>query len=262
MDLGLREKRVVITGSTRGIGLAVAKLFLQEGARVMINGVNEERFKNTLDSLSQEFGESVDGVIANISNKEGIAYLFSKVQQVMNGLDILVNNAAIAWYNSPVMEESEDKWDEMMNMNLRSTFLCSKQAVQIMKAQKTPGVILNASSSASLIPRVGAGSYAVSKAAVNSLTKSMAAELAPWNIRVNAYLPGVTETEMSSSLIKGNKKLVEPIILQRVATPEEIAAPIVFLASDKASYITAATIEIIGGKLSVQDPASAFKDIK
>ena len=261
MELGLAGKRVIITGSTRGIGLAAAKLFLEEGARVIINGVDRNRLASALELLkaSDEQAE-VSGVAADVSTREGAEALFKQAGQQYGGVDILINNAGINKRYPSWSSIKDQEWDETYRVNLKSVHLCSVLAIESMQKQGE-GVIVNASSFGSLIPSAGFGLYASTKAAVNCLTKSMAAELAPWNIRVNAYMPGVIETDMNADVIRNNESnLLAQISMRRMGKPQEVAAPIVFLASSQASYITGAVLEISGGKLSIQHPNAAWPD--
>jgi len=256
MNLGLEGKRVLITGSTRGIGLAAARAFLDEGARVLINGVNKKRLEDVVGELGTH-GYDVRGGIADVSRESEVDELFVQMDRDFGGIDVLVNNAAVH-HRVTLMELSEETWDRELAVNLKSVFLCSKKAVQRMMKQDG-GVILNASSFAAMIPGFATGVYSASKAAIVNITRSMAAEFAPYRIRVNAYIPGLINTDMNREQIQQKGDTVRSVIaLNREGQPEEIAAPLVFLASQKAAYITGAFLEITGGKFAVQNPADAW----
>jgi 3-oxoacyl-[acyl-carrier protein] reductase len=257
MDLGLEHKRVVITGSSRGIGFALAQAFLAEGARVLLNGVDPQRLDDAKDRL-KGFGDRVSSVAADVSRGSGVERLFDEIDRIWGGVDVLVNNAAIH-PKSDFTVLKEEQWNELMDMNLKSAYLCAQAAFQRMKAQEAGGVILNASSFAALIPAYPYGLYSVSKAALITMTKTMAAEFAPWNIRVNAYVPGLIATEMNAETIEKNGDVaLAQIALLRAGEVEEVAAPVVFLASSKASYISGAALEISGGKFAVQHPKGVW----
>jgi 3-oxoacyl-[acyl-carrier protein] reductase len=257
MDLDLEHKRVVITGSSRGIGFALAQAFLAEGARVLLNGVDPQRLEDAKDRL-KGFGDRVSAVAADVSRGSGVERLFDEIDRIWGGVDVLVNNAAIH-PKSDFTVLKEEQWNELMDMNLKSAYLCAQAAFQRMKAQEAGGVILNASSFAALIPAYPYGLYSVSKAALITMTKTMAAEFAPWNIRVNAYVPGLIATEMNAETIEKNGDVaLAQIALLRAGEVEEVAAPVVFLASSKASYISGAALEISGGKFAVQHPKGVW----
>ena len=167
-------------------------------------------------------------------------------------IDIFVNNAGI-YPQKLLCDMTADQWDTIMNVNLRSVFLCAREAFRYMK--ENGGVIINVASYASLLASAGSGAYAASKAAVYSMTKTLAAELAPYQIRVNGFIPGVIETGMTKPVIEAKRtELEEAIALHRLGTPEDVANAAAFLASDAASYLTGTFIEISGGKLCVQNP--------
>lgn len=253
MDLGLKDKRVLITGSSRGIGFAIASEFLAEGARVMLNGVSPSRLAEAREAL-QTADNRVESFAGDIGTREGTQRLFAEIDRVWGGLDVCVNNAAVH-EASDFTTVDEELWDRAVNMNLKSIYLCSQAAFERMSRQEDGGVILNASSFAALIPAYPYGIYSTTKAAVINMTRAMAAEFAPWNIRVNAYVPGFIATAMNAETLAKNGALaMSQIALNRPGTVEEVAAPVVFLASSKAGYISGAALEISGGKFSVQHP--------
>ncbi|MDP8918708.1 MAG: SDR family oxidoreductase [Pseudomonadota bacterium] len=257
MDLGLDQKRVAITGSSRGIGLALAQAFLEEGARVMLNGLDPGRLEEARDRFAG-FGDRVTAVAADVSRRSGVERLFEEIDRTWGGVDVFVNNAATHPTSDFTVLE-EEQWNELMDMNLKSAYLCAQAAFQRMKNQESGGVILNASSFAALIPAYPYGLYSLSKAALISMTKTMAAEFAPWNIRVNAYVPGLIATQMNAETIEKNGDVaLAQIALMRPGSVEEVAAPVVFLASSKASYISGAALEISGGKFAVQHPKATW----
>jgi NAD(P)-dependent dehydrogenase (short-subunit alcohol dehydrogenase family) len=257
VDLGLEGKRAVVTGSSRGIGLATARGLLEEGCRVLVNGLDPERLERALGELRQT-SPRVHARAADVSTPEGARALFAEAERVLGGLDILINNSGVYRHQTPLAQVSDEEWDRVLRVNLRSVQLGSGEALPRMR-DAGGGVILNASSFAAVIPSVGAGVYAAAKAAVLSLTRTLAAEYAPHGIRVNAYIPGVILTDMTAALVEGSAESVtDQIALRRVGTVEEVAAPLVFLASPRASYVTGAVLEITGGKLVVQRPRAAW----
>ncbi|GHU36028.1 hypothetical protein AGMMS50256_32070 [Betaproteobacteria bacterium] len=181
----------------------------------------------------------------------------ANVVKNLGGLDIWVNNAGIA-QSKRIDEVTEGDWDAMISINLKAVFFNARLAAQYMKESKKGGTIINISSIASVIPNPTRAVYAITKIGINSLTRTFAAEYAPYGIRVVAVVPGVTETEMNRLL----KNPIDNIALNRPGEVGEIAQPIVFLASDASSYITGTTLEISGGKLCVQRPLSCWETSK
>lgn len=261
MDLGLRGKRVLITGSTKGIGLATAKLFLEEGARVVLNGSSESSVKYAINELGGR-SESLQAVVADVSSHDDIDEMFEFVDGVFGGIDVLINNAGI-YRRSSLMALSNDGWNDIINADLSSVFWCSKRAFSSMQRRSVmDGVILNASSFAALLPSTGYGAYGAAKAAIINLTKTLAAELAPYNIRVNAYVPGTILTDMTSSDISQDREgLLSRIALRRFGSPDEVANVLAFLCSEKAAYITGSVVEVSGGKYAVQNPDAAWEGV-
>ena len=231
MDLQLSGKRVFVTGASKGIGLAVARAFRQEGARVAINSSNPQNLARAQEVLG--------GDCLTLGGDLG---------------DILVNNAAVM-VRTPLLEIEPAQWDKIMNTNLRGAFFCAQAAARLMMRQGG-GVIVNTSSNAARMPIYGAGVYAMAKGGMNTMTMALAGELAPYNIRVNGYMPGliVTEQSMSSKDAANEAERLKPVALRRYGTVEEMADVVLFLASPMSSYMTGETVTANGGKLAIQNP--------
>lgn len=241
----LNDKVAIITGGTRGIGLEIGRVFLEEGAKVILFGSKEESVRKALDTLKKENSNyDVKGYYPELINESEIKEVFKTIEDEYGHIDILVNNAGVS-SNTPLMDYTIDEFDKIMNINVKAVFILSKVAIPYLK--KTKGVILNTSSMVSMYGQASGVVYPASKFAVNGITKSLARELAPLGIRVNAVAPGITETDMVKSL---PQELIEPLIktipLGRIGTPKDIANAFLFLASDKASYITGAIINVDG----------------
>ena len=257
MKWGLENKAVVITGGTDGIGKACAEKFLQAGCRVAVCGRSRQKLESVSEQWRRE-GFEVYTEAVNVADSGAVRRFAAGAAERFGRLDVWINNAGI-YPQKQIMETEEAGWDEVMDTNLKAVFTGCKIAAGYMKEQKG-GVILNASSIAAFYPSVGSGVYAVSKAAVLCLTKALAGELAPWNIRVAAYVPGLTATEMTREVLRRNESaLVSQIPQRRAGTADEIASAVLFLASDAAAYITGTHLEISGGKLCVQNAAAAWE---
>ncbi len=244
-------KVVGITGAAgqQGIGFAIAKRFLQCGARAFIGDLREDALiaaKQALEAYGEVYAYPVD-----VSSESSVAEMFDRAQKDLGSIDIFISNAGI-YPQKLICDMSVQEWDTVMNVNLRSVFLCAKECSNRMAPG---GVLINAASYAALLGSAGSGAYAASKAAVYSMTRVLAAELAPKGIRVNGYIPGVIATGMTREVIdaKGDE-LVNAIALHKLGTPEDVAKTVTFLASEDASYLTGTFIEISGGKLCVQNP--------
>jgi NAD(P)-dependent dehydrogenase (short-subunit alcohol dehydrogenase family) len=251
---GLRGKRVLVSGGSSGIGAAAARRFLQEGCRVVIGGLDGDEVRTTVSALQQE-GE-VHGVAADVSLEAGAASLVQAATQALGGLDVLANNAGTAW-REPFLQISVEHWDRMLAVNLRGMFLVGQAVARVLVDQGTGGAIVAMSSTNALAAEGDYAHYNASKAGVLLLTKTMAVELAPYGIRVNALCPGFVRTAL-------NEKIAAEIApdfidtygrqnvpLARVGLPEEIAAAYAFLASDDASFITGTELVVDGGQTAV-----------
>jgi NAD(P)-dependent dehydrogenase (short-subunit alcohol dehydrogenase family) len=256
MNIDLSNKIAVVTGGTAGIGLSIAESFAGAGAQIAICSSTQANVDNALNYLKDKnidaYGEVVD-----VSERASIFSFADAVEEKFGGIDIWVSNAAIA-SKKKLIETSEDLWQRVMDINVKSVYYGGLIAADKLK-KRGGGVLFNAASFASFMPSIGSGAYAVSKAAIHSMTKTLGAELAPFNIRVIAYAPGIIETRMTETLIEARgKELQSQIALQRFGDPEDIARVILFLASDHAAYITGSCVEISGGKFCVQNPQDAW----
>ena len=241
----LDGKVAVVTGGTRGIGFETVRQFLLNGAKVCLLGSRAETVDKAIQTLKSENQDfRVIGFYPNLTSESEVAKTFESVKAEFGKIDILINNAGIS-SSTPLANFSEAEYDKIADINIKSVFICSKVAVPYLK--ETKGVILNTSSMVSVYGQPSGVMYPASKFAVNGITKSLARELAPMGIRVNAVAPGITETDMVSAL---PKQVIEPLIktipLGRIGTPTDIANAFLFLASDMASYITGDILHVDG----------------
>ncbi len=259
MDLNLKNKSVVITGGATGIGKAAAIEFVREGALVSVCGRTLKKLE-AMQADCAEMGFAVDIYQVDVADAESVAAMADAVAEKQGGIDIWVNNAGIA-INRPVMEFTKEEYDSIMRIDLDGVFEGSRIAGRHMISQGRGGVIINASSFASKVPHSEGAVYAAAKSGVSSFTKTFAANFAPYGIRVVGYIPGMIETEISRESIKENRGLyTQNVALQRLGVPEDLAKPIVFLASDACSYITGVDVEIAGGKYIVQNPKFSWEN--
>ena len=239
----LEGKVAVVTGGTRGIGYAIVEKFLENGAQVILFGSREETVNKALETLRKKYSK-VDGFYPKLTDEKELSSVFQQIKDTYGHIDILVNNAGIS-SKTKLEDSTEEEYDKVSDLNIKSVFTCSKVILPYLK--ETKGVILNTSSMVSIYGQPSGVMYPTSKFAVNGMTKSLARELAPFGIRVNAVAPGIIETDMVRSL---PKEMIEPLIqtipLGRIGKPEDIANAFVFLASDMASYITGVVLSVDG----------------
>jgi 3-oxoacyl-[acyl-carrier protein] reductase len=257
MEINLMNKVAVVTGGTAGIGLSTAEVFAREGAQVAICSRNQTNVANALGYFKEKeldvYGEAVD-----VSDRNSIFDFADRIEEKFGGIDVWVSNAGIL-VEKKLIETSEDEWNKIIDVNLTSVYYGGLIAAEKLK-KRGGGVLINAASFASIMPSVGGGAYAATKAAIANMTRSFAAELAPLNIRVVGYIPGVITTPMTKNWIEAKgAALAANSAMQRIGEPEEIADCLLFLASDKASFITGICLEISGGKFCVQNPADAWQ---
>ncbi|MEK5040096.1 SDR family NAD(P)-dependent oxidoreductase [Sporosarcina sp. FSL K6-3457] len=252
MNIDFSGKTVVVTGGTSGIGLAIAEKFLESNAKVAVCGRNQRKIDNLLEKWTEENCEGYAKAV-DVTSRIQLSQFADQVEDRFGGIDIWINNAGV-YPQYAVIDTPESVWDETININLKSVYLGSMIAQQKI-VKRGGGVIINASSFAAVMPSAGSGVYAASKAGVQSLTKTLAAELAVENIRVNGYIPGVIQTNMTEKVIEAkNNALISQLAIKRIGTSEEVANAVLFLCSDQASYITGTFIEVSGGKFCVQNP--------
>ncbi|WP_297182015.1 SDR family NAD(P)-dependent oxidoreductase [uncultured Enorma sp.] len=241
----LKGKTAVVTGGSRGIGLAIVKRFLEEGANVALCGSREETAQKAVDAILAENPEApVMGIWPNVGDEAALEAAFREVKDHFGGLDVVCNNAGIS-QSQPLDEYQPNDLDGIVDINIKGVFNGCQAAARVLEAG---GVIINTSSMVAKMGQPSGVAYPMSKFAVNGLTISLARELGPAGIRVNAVAPGVTATDMVASL---PEELIAPIEagipLKRVGQPEDVANAFVFLASDLASYVTGEVLAVDGG---------------
>ena len=246
----LKGKVAIVTGGTRGIGMAIVEKYLENGATVILCGSRKETADKAVEELkNQNSNYKVEGIGLNLNSPEDVKEAFEKVRKTYGSLDILVNNAGISSREN-LYDYKYEEFKSIMDLNVNAAFICSQAAAIIMKGQGS-GVILNTSSMVSIYGQSSGIGYPTSKFAINGLTKSLARELGKDNIRVNAVAPGITNTDMLAAL---PDNIINPLIatipLGRVGEPEDIANAFLFLASDMASYVTGEILSVDGAAMS------------
>ena len=242
--MDFKGKTVIVTGSSRGIGYAVATAFAELNANVMMTGTGESVHK-ACDELKEK-GFNVKSFAGDISDASTAQSLIKATVDAFGTVDVLVNNAGITRDKLLIRMEEED-WDDVLRINLKGTFLCTKAAIRLMM-KKRQGSIINIASIVGLMGNAGQANYAASKAGIIGFTKSIAREFASRGITCNAIAPGFIETRMTNVLSEEIKEsYLKSIPLGRFGTPSEVGDLAVFLASDRAKYITGQVINIDGG---------------
>jgi NAD(P)-dependent dehydrogenase (short-subunit alcohol dehydrogenase family) len=242
------SKVVIVTGAAHGIGRAIALRFGSEGAQVIVNDVNTAGVEAVVQEIIAQGGMATAGV-ADVSQKSEVDALFDTVLKRFGTVDVLVNNAGLINVERHFLEGDEAWWDSVLAVNLKGVFLCSLRAAHVM-ARKHQGVIINMSSGGASHAHRGMAAYDASKGGIEALTRSMALDLAPYGIRVNALIPGSIDTQGMDPEVKRERGKTVP--LGRMGEPEELAGPAAFLASDDASYITGHIYAVDGGLLAQQ----------
>jgi len=249
VDLNLKDKVVLVTGGSHGLGKAICLLFAAEGAKVV---VNYRRKPEIADQVVQEIkdtcGVEAIAAFADIGKEDDIVAMYKQIDEQFGRIDILINNAAYC-PTCQVADMTEETWNHTMQINLTGTFLCTRELVKRLLDRDQPGRIVNISSQAALRgSTTGHAPYDTSKGGLISFTIAMARELAEKNITVNCVSPGMMHTEMTDKVLTTNRqKYLDRIPIRRIGTPEEIARVVVFVASNGGDYMTGATVDVSGG---------------
>ncbi|MFQ5677775.1 MAG: 3-oxoacyl-[acyl-carrier-protein] reductase [bacterium] len=243
--MSLQNKIAVVTGGSRGIGKGIALRLASEGATVVVTATTEAGANRTVGEIEQTGGKSF-GLATNVADFEDCENLVKTVVEKFSGIDILVNNAGVTQDNLLVRMKQEE-WDRVLDVNLKGAFNCIRAATKTMMKQRH-GKIVNVTSVVGITGNAGQVNYAASKAGLIGLTKSVAKELAPRNIQVNAVAPGYIETDMTKDLSDEVKQsLISTIPLGRIGATDDVAAVVAFLASADSDYITGQVITVDGG---------------
>ena len=241
----LAGKVAIVTGGTRGIGLAIARSLAEDGASVVVSGRDAARLDAAVKEL-ESLGAPTLGVTADAAKREDADRLVEATRERFGRIDVLVNNAGIT-RDQLLVRMKDDDWDQVLDTNLRGVFLMTRAVGKVMMRQKS-GRIINIASTAGAMGNPGQVNYSAAKAGVIGLTKASGRELAHWNILVNAVAPGLIETDMTAAIpAEAREAMLQQIPLKRVGQGREVAEVVRFLAGDGASYITGQTIHVNGG---------------
>ncbi|WP_342509399.1 3-oxoacyl-[acyl-carrier-protein] reductase [Sporosarcina sp. FSL K6-2383] len=239
-------KTAIVTGASRGIGREIALLLAKEGARVAVNySGSKDKADEVVQSITESGGEAF-AIQADVSNADSVKAMVDQMLETFGSIDILVNNAGITRDNL-LMRMKDDEWDDVININLKGVFLCTKGVTRQMMRQRT-GKIVNVASIVGVSGNPGQANYVAAKAGVIGFTKTAAKELASRNINVNAVAPGFITTDMTDTLNEEVKtQMLTAIPLGKLGSPADVAKTVAFLLSDDAAYITGQTIHVDGG---------------
>ena len=243
----LKGKIALVTGGGQGIGQVIGNHLAKIGAHVVFGDINLKNAEKSAEDVSASGGKA-SAILLNVTDPENVKVGFDSIKSEFKPLDILINNAGIT-KDGLFVRMKEDDWDSVLAVNLKGSFLCGQQAAKHMMKQRQ-GAIVNIASIVGIMGNAGQANYSASKSGLIGLTKTMARELAPRNVTVNAIAPGFIDTEMTRVLDEEIKdKLVEQIPLSRLGLPEDIAHSVVFLVSSRSSYITGQVLNVNGGML-------------
>ncbi len=239
----LDSKVAIVTGAASGFGEAIARRYAREGARVVVADLNDQRGRGVADEIGGAY------VHADVADGDDVRAMVGTAVERYGGIDVMVNNAGVTHVNRPMLEVGEEEFDRIFDVNVKAIYLAAREVVPLMRGQGG-GCIVNTASTAGLRPRPGLTWYNASKGAVITMTKSMAAELGPDNIRVNALCPVAGDTPLLPSFLGANTReaFEATVPLGRLSTSEDVAKAALWLASDEASFITGVALEVDGGR--------------
>ena len=239
----LDDKVALVTGAASGFGEGIARRYAGEGARVVVADLNDQTGRRVADEIGGAY------VHADVADREDVRAMVGTAIERYGRLDVMVNNAGVTHVNRPMLEVGEEEFDRIFQINVKAIYLAALETVPLMRAQGG-GCIINTASTAGLRPRPGLTWYNASKGAVITMTKSMAAELGPDNIRVNALCPVAGDTPLLPSFLGANSReaFEATVPLGRLSTSEDVAKAALWLASDEASFITGVALEVDGGR--------------
>tara|TARA_B100000686_G_scaffold88845_1_gene95543 strand:- start:4050 stop:4814 length:765 start_codon:yes stop_codon:yes gene_type:complete len=251
-DYGIEGKVAIVTGAGRGMGREVARKLVDLGANVVINDVSLEDAKSSIEDISNSVNNEMFAIDGDITNKNDVDNLILKTSEKFGGIDILVNNAGVL-RPTKVIDIEEEEWDWVVNVNLKGTYLCSRAVLPSMMSRGWGRIVNFSSTAGKNISTVGGAHYTAAKAGILGFTRHLAKEAAQFGITVNSVCPGLIATEMVLSTINEAqiKSYESSFPISRMGQPYEVADLVAFLASNKASYITGASLDINGGDLMI-----------
>lgn len=251
LSAGVKDRVAIVTGAGRGIGRAISLKMCEAGAKVVVGDIDRTTAVDTADFLREHSGSSIACTV-DVSDESSIASMVKQALRSFGRVDFLINNAGIM-YRSRVLDISAEEWEQVIRVNLTGPFLCTRAVLPTMKRQRFGRVVNISSSAGRSVSTLGGAHYTASKAGLLGLTRAVAKEVAAFGITVNAVCPGLIDTEMvrKTTSQKELEDFLDSFPIKRIGTPEEVGELVVFLCSDKASYVTGVSLDINGGDLMI-----------